>query len=179
VVETGFEPPNDQGHQKATHRLVETITNLTRIRPPSPYSIFLTGYWWAMSQADIETLRTEYEALSRMEWDAVLREAHADFELKPPDRSAVPETVHGREEARRAFEDFFEPFEEVLIEPQEFFECGDQIVVYFLQRSRPKGSSAVVEIRAGHRWTMRDGRAARCEIFPEREEALEAARLRE
>ena len=132
-----------------------------------------------MSQADIETLRTEYEAISRMDWDAVFREAHRDFELKTPPRSAVPETHHGREEARQSFKDFFEPFEEVLAEPQEFFECGDQIVVYFLLRSRPKGSKGFVEIRAGHLWTMRDGRAAGCEIFPEREKALEAARLRE
>ena len=61
------------------------------------------------------------------------------------------------------------------IEPQEFFERGDWIVVFFLMRSRPRGSTAVVEIRAAHLWTMRDGRAARLEIFPRREKALEAA----
>lgn len=137
----------------------------------------LAQYWWAMSQADVVTLRAEYEAISRRDWDAVFREAHPDFELTTPDRSAVPEICRGREESRRAFEDFFEPFEEVLAEPQEFFECGDRIVVFFLLRSRPKGSSAVVEIQAGHLWTMRDGKAARCEIFPEREKALEAAGL--
>jgi ketosteroid isomerase-like protein len=41
------------------------------------------------------------------------------------------------------------------------------------------GGSAVVEIRAGHLWTMRDGKAARLEIFPEREKALEAAGVSE
>ena len=130
-----------------------------------------------MSQADIETLRAEYEAISRRDRDAVFRNAHPDFELKPPDRSAVPETCRGRQEARQAFEDFFAPFEEVVVEPQEFFERGDRIVVFFLQRCRPKGSSAAMEIRAGHLWTMRDGKPARCEIFPDREQALEAARL--
>jgi hypothetical protein len=52
-------------------------------------------------------------------------------------------------------------------------------VVFFLQRSRPKGSSAMVEVRAGHLWTMRDGMAVSCEIFPQREKALEAAGPRE
>ena len=132
-----------------------------------------------MSHGDVETLRAEYEAISRGDWPAVFREAHPDFELKTPDRGLVPQTVRGRQEARRAFEDFFEPFEEVLAEPQEFFERGDLIVVFFLLRSRPKGSSAVVEIRAGHLWTMREGKPARCEIFPEREKALEAAGLRD
>jgi ketosteroid isomerase-like protein len=129
-----------------------------------------------MSQADVETLRAEYEAISRRDWDALFEEAHPDFELKTPDRGPEPETFRGREAARRAFEDFFEPFEEVLAEPQEFFERGDHVVVFFLLRSRPMGSNAAVEIRAGHLWTMRDGRAARCEIFPQREKALEAAR---
>ena len=63
-----------------------------------------------MSEVDIETLRAEYEAISRRDWDAVFRDAHPDFELKTPDRSAVPETCRGREESRQAFEDFFEPF---------------------------------------------------------------------
>jgi ketosteroid isomerase-like protein len=132
-----------------------------------------------MSQADIETLRAEYEAMSRRDWLALFSGAQPDFELKTPARAPGPDVCRGQEEVRRAFEDFFEPFEEVLVEPQEFLERGDRIVVYFLQRSRPRGSSAVLEIRAGHVWTMRDGKAARCEIFPEREKALEAAGLRE
>ena len=73
----------------------------------------------------------------------------------------------------------FAPYEEVLVEPQEFFDRGDRIAVYFLQRCRPRGSSAAVEIRAGHVWTMRDGKAARLEIFPEREKALESIGLLE
>jgi ketosteroid isomerase-like protein len=129
-----------------------------------------------MAQTDIEALRAEYEAISRGDWEAVFRDVHADFELRP-DRGALAGPFRGREEARQAFEDFFEPFEEVLAEPQEFFERGDQIVVFFLLRSRPRDSQAVVEIRAAHLWTMRDGRAARCEIFPKREEALAAAGL--
>jgi ketosteroid isomerase-like protein len=129
-----------------------------------------------VSKADIERLRLAYAAIGRRDWAGFFRDVQPDFELKAPDRSPSPGTFRGREEASRAFEDFFEPFEEVVVEPQEFFEHGDQIVVFFLQRARPKGSSAVVEIRAGHLWTMRDGKAAGCEIFPEREKALEAAR---
>jgi ketosteroid isomerase-like protein len=128
-----------------------------------------------MSQADVETLRAEYEAIGRKDF---FRSVHPDFELKTPDQGPEAGTTHrSPDEARRAFEDFFEPYEDVVIEPQEFFECGDRIVVFFLMRSRPRGSSAVVEIRAGHLWTMRDGKAARLEIFPQREKALEAAGL--
>jgi uncharacterized protein len=130
-----------------------------------------------MSQGDIEQLRAEYEAISRRDWAAVFSDVHPDFELEVPDRP-VAGTSRGREEAGRAFEDFFEPFEEVSAEPEEFFVNGDRIVVFFRLRSRPRGSSAVVEIRAAHLWTMRDGKAARLEIFPQREKALAAAGLR-
>jgi uncharacterized protein len=130
-----------------------------------------------MPQTDIDPLRARYEAIGRRDWDAVFRDVHPDFVLQTPDRGLGPGTYRGREEAGQAFEDFFEPFEEVTAEPQEFFERDDRIVVFFLLRSQPKGSSAVVEIRVGHLWTMRDGKAARLEIFPEREKALEAGGL--
>ena len=130
-----------------------------------------------MSQADIEMLRVGYEAFSRGDWDAAFAAAHPDIEFKTADRVTNPGTYRGSEEVKRFFEDLFEPFEEVVAEPQEFFERGDLIVVFVLVRSRPKGSSAVVENRIGHLWTMRDGKVVRFEIFPEREKALEAAGL--
>jgi ketosteroid isomerase-like protein len=132
-----------------------------------------------MSQADIETLRAGYEAFNRGDWDVIVRDAHPDFELRTADRVTNPGTYRGPDEARRFFEDLFEPFEQVVTEPQEFFERGDRIVVLVLVRSRPRGSSAVVENRIGHLWTMRDGKAVGFQIFPERDKALEAVGLSE
>jgi ketosteroid isomerase-like protein len=132
-----------------------------------------------VSQADIETLRVGYEAVSRGDWDAATRFAHPEFELRTADRVPNPGTYRGPEEVRRFFEDLFAPFEEVGIEPEEFFERADQIVAFVLTRFRPAGSSAVVENRIGHLWTMREGKAMRLEIFPRREDALEAAGLPE
>jgi hypothetical protein len=131
-----------------------------------------------MSQADIEMLRTGYEAFNRGDWDAALGAAHPDMELKTADRVINPGTYRGSETVRQFFEDLFEPFEEVVAEPQEFFERGDQIAVFVLVRSRPRGSSAVVENRIGHVWTLRDGKVAHFQIFPEREKALEAIGLK-
>jgi ketosteroid isomerase-like protein len=131
-----------------------------------------------MSRAEIETLLAEYEAIGRQDWAAVFREAHPDFEFKPPARGLGAGTARGREDAREAVQTFFSPFEEVVIEPQEFHERGDRIVVYFVLRTRPRGSTAMVEIRAGHVWTMREGKPAGLEVFPEREKALQAAESR-
>ena len=128
-----------------------------------------------MSQADIETLRRGYEAGSRGDWDAVLAAMHPNVVWKTV-RSG---TYHGHEEVRRFFADMTTAFEEVAFEPEEFFERGDQIVVFLRQRARPSGAGAVIENRVGNLWTMRDGKAVRCETFPRRKDALEAAGPRE
>jgi ketosteroid isomerase-like protein len=130
-----------------------------------------------MSQENLEALRAEYEAMSRKDWDGVLRGADRDFELKPPSGGLDAEVVRGVERVRRAFADFFAPYDALSVEPEAFFEAEDQIVVFFLQRARPSGSTAFVERRAAHLWSMRHGKATRLEIFPRREQALEAAGL--
>jgi ketosteroid isomerase-like protein len=132
-----------------------------------------------MSQADVETLRAVYEAVNRRDWDTAFRAAHPDFEWITADRVPLAGTYRGPEEVRRFFEDQWEAFEEVAIEPEEFFERGDRIVVFTRTRLRPRGSTAVVQNRIGQVWTMRDGKAARCQVFPQREKALEAAGISE
>jgi ketosteroid isomerase-like protein len=131
-----------------------------------------------MSQTDIETLRAGYEAISRGDWDAAFPAIHPDFEVKTANRMAS-QTYHGWDEARRFFEELLEPFEDVVAEPEEFFDRGDQIVVFLRVHSRPRGSTAAMEIRIGHLWTMRDGKPFQLELFPEREQALEAVGLSE
>jgi uncharacterized protein len=130
-----------------------------------------------MSQADIDILRAGYDAFNRGDREAVFSAASADFELTTADRVTNPGTYRGIAAARDFFDDLFAPFEEVMVEPEEFFENGDRIVTLIVVRSRPRGSSAVVENRIAHLWTMRDGKVARLHIFPERHRALEAAGL--
>ena len=132
-----------------------------------------------MSQADVDTLRAAYESLNRGDWDSVGRAAHPDMRLKAPDRMMRAGTHQGIVAVREFFEDLLEPFEDVFVRPEKFFESGDRIVVFVLLRSRPSGSGMAMEIRIGHLWTMRDGKAAQLEIFPEREKALEAVGLSE
>ncbi len=129
-----------------------------------------------MSQADVETLCRGYKAANRGDWDGVLRTMHPDIEWKTI-RTGGP--YRGHDEVRRFLEDMREPFEEVTAEPDEWFDHGDRIVVFLRIRARPRGSDAVAENRVGHLWTMRGGKALRCETFPRRDDALEAAGLSE
>jgi ketosteroid isomerase-like protein len=65
-------------------------------------------------------------------------------------------------------------FEQTFFEPEEFFERGDRIAVFIRLKARPWGADGMIENRIGHLWTMRKGKAVRCETFPRREDALEA-----
>jgi len=125
----------------------------------------------AMSQADIETLRTLYEAFNRGDWDAAFRNAPG-LELKTAEQVTNPGTYRGPKAVRQIPED-------VIVETEEFLARGDRILVLLLWRSGSMGSSAVLENRIGHLWTMRDGKPVRCEIFPDPEMAREALGLSE
>ena len=129
-----------------------------------------------MSQENVEIVRSIYDAVNRGDWDAAFRDQHPDHELVLPPPAG---TYRGREAIQAYWEDRLAAFDEVVAEPEEVVEHGDQVVVVVKIRARPKGSSAEIEIRNGHVWTFRDGKPASMRLFPEPEKAFEAAGLAE
>jgi ketosteroid isomerase-like protein len=117
--------------------------------------------------------------VSRGDWDAAFRDAGPDFELRTPDQNPIAGTYRGREEIRGFFTELWAAFEEVVVQPGQFLEVDDRILVSLLMQLRPSDSGARVEMRITHLWTMRDGKPARCEVFLLREEAFEAMGLAE
>jgi ketosteroid isomerase-like protein len=128
-----------------------------------------------MSEENIEIVRRAYGSLARRDWDGLWADAHPDFEL----HTQLQGSYRGPEEAQRFVEDRIAAFESWEAEPEEFFESDDQVVVFVTQRAQPKGTSAVIEIKVGEVWTLRDGKVSTLETFPQREKALEAAGLSE
>jgi uncharacterized protein len=132
-----------------------------------------------MAQEDIETLRAVFEGVTRGDWDAVFRHARPDFELRTPDQNPIAGTYRGREEIHGFFTELWAAFEEVAVQPEQFVDLDDRILVFLVMQLRPSDSGAKVEMRIAHLWTMRDGKPARCEVFAERKQALDAAGLSE
>lgn len=129
-----------------------------------------------MPREEIDVIVAEYEAMSRRDWPSVFSRAHPDFEFKGPDRGLGGGSIsRGREQSRRDVEAFFSTFDEMIVEPEQFHERGDRIVVFTVMRSRPRGSNATIETRVGNLWVMRDGRPCRLEIYPEPDKAMRAA----
>jgi ketosteroid isomerase-like protein len=63
--------------------------------------------------------------------------------------------------------------------PEELIDAGDQIVAVIHFRGRGRASGIEVDARSYSVYTVRNGKTVRMEEFIEREEALEAVRLRE
>jgi len=132
-----------------------------------------------MSQENVEILRRMYEVASRGDWDSVFREyAHRDCEAR---FEAGPQagTHRGREAILAAISDVTAGFDAWSVEPEEFFETEDRIVVIVRHRLRPKGTDGEFEYRNGQIWTFRDGMIQSLLQYPSPEEALESAGLRE
>jgi ketosteroid isomerase-like protein len=132
-----------------------------------------------MSQENVEIVRSIYEALNRRDWDAVFRDQSPDAELTTPPGGPNSGTYRGREECEGYIRELVTPFEAWALQPEEFFERGDQVAVVYKVRARPKGSSAEIEIRNGALWRIRGGKAVSLRFFSKPEEALEAAGLAE
>src|SRR6185503_11467596 len=129
-----------------------------------------------MSQENVEVVRPIYDALNRRDWDAVFRDTHPDFEMTTQ-RGPDAGTHRRREAVQRLIEDTTAAFDNLAVEPEEFLEIGDQVVVLVTTRARPKGGSVDIVVRNGHLWTVRDGTILTLKTSPAPEKALEAAGL--
>jgi ketosteroid isomerase-like protein len=85
----------------------------------------------------------------------------------------------GPEEIRGYMQAFLEDWDNAVIEGEEFIAAGDSVVVEVHQQAAGKGSGIPVHMRYFHVWTFRGGAVIRIESVRERQEALEAAGLRE
>ena len=120
-----------------------------------------------------------YEAISRGDWDAAFEAAEPDFELVPPNQSPSSAPVRGVREVRAWFTDQRQMVGDLSVEVEDLIDAEELIVALIRLRIRPHGADADLELRIAHLWRVGDGKLIRCEVFPEREKALEAAGLQE
>jgi uncharacterized protein len=124
---------------------------------------------------DAETLRGAYEAFNEGGVEAFLERLAPEFQLR--DRESSPdraETRYGKQGLKELFDSYMEAFDALRLEPQEFIDAGDQIVVSLHQRVRGKGSGAEVVGNIAHVWTMRGDAPFRLRIFGDKDSALRA-----
>jgi ketosteroid isomerase-like protein len=131
-----------------------------------------------MSQENVEIVRRAYEAANRGDPDGAFRDWHSDVELTTP-AGINADVYRGRAECQAFLRDLRGAFEGFAVQPEEFIESGDQVVVIVKSRLRPKGSTAELQLRNAAVWTVRDGKVVSVNLFRNAEEALEAVGLSE
>jgi ketosteroid isomerase-like protein len=131
-----------------------------------------------MSQANVEIVRTVFDAVNRGEWDTVLAAYSQDTEWD--DRDLRPEGAvhHGIDAMRQEMRAWFGTWSNYWQEIEQIRSAGEQVVVVLRESGEGKGSGAVMDQRIGAVITVRDGLIVRTRLYRDPAEALEAVGLR-
>jgi ketosteroid isomerase-like protein len=155
-----------------------------------------------MSEENVEIVRRAYETGDDAYYGRIeaLHEAHesgdfaeflpatdelvnADFVLRTPEGGLFPEggttEWRGREGFIRFVAQQAEAFESMWIEPEEFIDAGNKVVVPLQFGGRARSTGIEVKFALVHVVTIHDRKAARIDIYVTKTEALEAAGLSE
>jgi ketosteroid isomerase-like protein len=127
-----------------------------------------------MSQEHVEIIRRGYEQFTAK---GEIR-AHADL-IWDVSRLGWPEQqiYSGAEGAMRFNAEWADAWDDWELEPEQYLDAGERVVVILNQRGRSKATGIPVDMRFAQVWTLQDGQGIRMEMYASVEEALEAAGL--
>ena len=133
-----------------------------------------------MSQANVEMVRHAYKAFNRGDLEDMFADAAPEFEYFAT--GAIPGAggVHrGPEEFRQFLDRWWGEFDQPHVEVRELIDAGDQVLASVTFRGHGKQSGVEANWALWQLWTVRDDKFVRGHGFTSREEALEAAGLRQ
>jgi uncharacterized protein len=140
-----------------------------------------------MSQENVEMVRGLWEPFKGVDeayktgefTPAIEAACHPDIVLRTS--GMFPETgeYRGHEGVREFTANRAEAFEEISVQPEEFIDAGDRVVVPVRFGGKARHTGMTAEFSVVHVWTIHQGKATDLDIYRSRAEALEAAGLRE
>ena len=132
-----------------------------------------------MSQENVEIVRRGYDAFNRGDVEGMIETVDPKARWDLSERVFNPAVYEGHDGIRRFVEEIDEVWDEFHLEPLEYIDAGDKVVVSHLVRGRGKGSGVDVELPSTNVFTLLNGKAIECRMYREHAEALEAAGLSE
>ena len=133
-----------------------------------------------MSQENLDIARRGYEAFNRDDQEAMVADLGSAFEYFGT--GAVPGS-EGRYQGARGWSEAVswlrDEFDEPRIEVRELIEQGDKVLAGIAMHGRGKRSGAKTSWELWQLWTIRDGEVVLGQGFRTRDQALEAAAVRE
>ena len=131
-----------------------------------------------MSEENVEIVRRGYEHFNRTgEPDYSLLDPEVEYDMSR--RTFEPDIYHGHEGVRKFASLIREQWAAMRIEPEEFRDAGDEVVVSVRVVAVGKTSGVETTGTAAHLWSLREGKIVRQKTFQTMPQALEAAGLRE
>jgi ketosteroid isomerase-like protein len=133
-----------------------------------------------VSEQNVELVRGGYDHANRGDYDAWLGRWDPEVEVWDPSRPNPdhPDGIYeGHQGAAKYVADWSEVFEQTVMDPEEFIDQGEHVIVRVRSRGRGKGSGIEVENVRYHVITVREGKITRFEVHEDRDSALEAAGL--
>ena len=129
-----------------------------------------------MSQEHVAIVKRVFERWARGDFSVDPELMAADF-VWHQHRGAVEPGSHRGDGIGRALERIFEVYDDLRIEAEEYVDAGERVVVVARSCRRARARGMELDLRLAFVWTVRDGKLAGMEQFPERDEALRAAGL--
>jgi ketosteroid isomerase-like protein len=128
-----------------------------------------------MSQENVDVVQRAISAYNRRDVEAMRALGAPDIQLDWSASRGLEAGIYQGREANIAFyENFFDTFEQFVIEPEQFIEVGDCVVVP--NASRVRGRDGVETVaRSAFLFEVRSGSIVRIHLYQELREALEAA----
>jgi uncharacterized protein len=137
-----------------------------------------------MSQENVEVVRALFDAVARRDTATVLALYDPEVEwdnTRGPSQGLIERKVYrGHEGLRHWWREWREAWEIAWDEVEDLIDAGDRVVSVQTTHARGKASGVAVDIAdMAVVWTFRQGKIVRVALFTTRDEALEAAGLRE
>jgi ketosteroid isomerase-like protein len=133
-----------------------------------------------MSQENVELVRRAFEASARRDTAAVLALYDADVEWDASRAQGMEGAVYrGHDGLRRFFREWREAWDRDEYDYEELIDAGSAVVSVATQRGRGRASGLPIARSLVGVWTIEDGLIVRVVWFLDRDDALQAAGLRE
>jgi ketosteroid isomerase-like protein len=132
-----------------------------------------------MSQQNVDIVRQSIDAFNRRDLDAAGRDWDPEAKVDWSRSEGVEAGIYRGYEATRGFwATWLELFDVFVLEPDEFIECGEYVVVP--NRTYMQGRDGInVEAQSASVVTLHDGRIVEWRLYIDRDEALKAVGLTE
>jgi ketosteroid isomerase-like protein len=134
-----------------------------------------------MSQENVELVRDAFEAFARGDRERTEQLVDPEVEFHGTVGGLEEGRIaHGLPEIVQVFEaEDLEAWEERRLEPEEFIDAGDDVVVLLHEYRRGRGSGVELETDTAVVFAVRGGKVVRIQGYMDRGAALKAVGLRE